>query len=205
MDLKITCTRCNKDIGHSCNSDMEEALTDLMTYRLESCSPEFLEYLKSSSWYREGDEDLPVLGGDFMYTLFDSKDTGRSMRGLMNFLIQAAGFDPYTFRQNIAMQVSEVGAVQGKGNLKALSSMDRYPLVQEGWSVGVPLRGFGIIPVPIQGLKPNKRRDGPRGEWDYFVHVGDSWIHMRKLYGMVAWVKDAEGVQVWGEGTNGEV
>jgi len=91
-NLQITCTRCEMPVGHVCNPDIKTLLLKIFTFKPEGAYSEaFIEALKESPYYREGDENHPFFSEGFLYNLL-GKDNARTVRAYLHSLMAAMGF-----------------------------------------------------------------------------------------------------------------
>lgn len=224
MSLKITCSDCEAEVTHECQRwrDRDEeghtiwrerderyhanplvhAFIELLLWKPEGGLPEpFVEAMKQSDWYSEGDEDMPFFSQSVIYPLLDWKDNARSLFYRLHEWMRAAGFEPRAIeRLAHKIRTQQEGRVASmSGGLLPSDQMSLVDWVPEtGWTVGLSGYGVGVVTAQITDVQNNPRREGPRGDWDvrvYFEGGGD--CHLRRLLRVAHWIKNAEGTQVW--------
>lgn len=222
-NLTVSCSRCEATLTHECRrwSDRDgdgntvwredqqhhpnplvHAFVELLLWKPEGGLPEhFVEAMKKSDWYDDGDEDRPFFSQSVIYPLLDWKDNARSLFSLVYGWMRAAGFDPHEIRGLVHKVGTQQEAHQAKmtGGLKRVSEMDEVDwLPAEGWTAGLSGVGVGVVEARIASVEPNARPGGPRAAWDCWVYFdGGGRAHLSRLLRVAHWVKNAEGDQVW--------
>lgn len=110
--VRVICPDCADLVAHTCNSQLKEAITDLMSWVPErGLGTEALEEAliasgKEHGWIEEGEEkaheDSPFFGSQgWSYPLFGSKGEARTFHALIHNLIRATGIDPHDIQVEV--------------------------------------------------------------------------------------------------------
>lgn len=110
--LRIMCPECGEIVSHVCHhsGDLKAAFVDLLEYVPSWAEPEVVRAIervgRKSGWIDEKEDvtSSPFFGGEaWTYGMFGKED-GRSVRGLLNNLMSAAGIDPLALRNEVALR-----------------------------------------------------------------------------------------------------
>ena len=109
MDLKVICQRCNKEIAHRCDLDVQEALLTLLRWVPEfRGEPAVIAAFKKSA-FPPGphDREMPFFGSQCWSYSILGKEDARSFHAYLHNLMTALGLDPHAIENQIALEREE--------------------------------------------------------------------------------------------------